>query len=90
MLAPMANQVHMIYALTAEQRAEIQERGEELPAVRIVHKRAVPRLESAGFVVCDKDGNPIESEPDQGNGGQAPAPVGGFNPGATPGEGDDD
>jgi hypothetical protein len=87
----MTNGVHMIYALTDEQRAEIQEQGGELPAVRIVHKSAVPRLEAEGFVVCDAAGNPVASEPDQGGGGgQSLAPVGGIGSGVQPVEGDDD
>ena len=73
----------MIYALTPDQYAQIEEQGGDLPTVRVVHELAVPRLEREGFVRCDADGVPIAPTPAETGEIVSEAPIAGVTPGVV-------
>lgn len=73
----------MIYALTPDQYAQIEEQGGDLPTVRVVHEQAVPRLEREGFVRCDENGIPLAPTPDEIEEITAEAPTVGVTPGVV-------
>lgn len=73
----------MIYALTPDQYAQIEEQGGDLPTVRVVHESAVPRLEREGFVRCDENGIPLAPTPDEIDEITTGAPAVGVTPGVV-------